>query len=308
MEPSLEQELVNKVTDLLTILSKRDALTIFLLAKDGLNAEADTPQKIGLTRKQYYTRLKQLVDTGLIDKSGNAYLHTTLGTFVYQQHILELMQHVSNAKQMKMVDILKRSTEFSEGDIAEFVGKIAGLNLETTIYRQVRFAATYEQMVSDVIEQLEFAKSEILLASRFQNDVIINNMLRKADAGVNVRLLVDKEIIQNYIRNAGEKLKIVDKNSIERLTVAVNPYYPRFPNVGRKIGNVPFCILIVDRKRVGLEIIDRFDIDKFKYAFFTKEEVFADEVRKIFESWWLRAEEDNPNSIQKLFEETVKSK
>lgn len=308
MDPVLEPKLVNQLTDLLTILSKKDALTIFLLAKDGLKAEADTPDKIGLTRKQYYTRLKQLVDTGLIDKYDDVYVHTTLGTFVHQKHLLELIEQVKNTEQMKMVDTLKRTRQFSEDDITSFVGKITGMNLETTIYRQLRFATTYEQMVSNVIEQVEFAKSEILLASRFQNDIIINNMLRKADAGVNVKIIADKEIIRNYLRNSGEKLQAVDKNSMERLAVAVNPYYPKFPNVGRRLGNVPFCILLVDRKRVGIEIIDRFDSDKFKYAFFVKEETFADEVRKIFDSWWVDAEEDNPDSLQKLFEETVTSK
>lgn len=305
MKQSLEPELVNKVADLLTILSKRDALAIFLLAKDGLKAEADTPQKIGLTRKQYYTRLKQLVDTGLIDKSGNVYAHTTLGTFVHQKHILEMVEHVRNAKQMEMVDALKRTKHFSEDDIANFVGKISGVSIATSAVPQIRFAATYEHMVSDVIELVQLCKSEILLASRFQNDVIINNILLKANAGVNVRIIGDTNLIRSYIKNAGEKLKVIDKHSIERIIVSGNPWYPKNVNADRKLRNVPFSIIIVDGKGVGLEIVDRFESNKFKHALFVKDEAFAQEMKKIFDAWWASADEDN---LLKLVEEMVTSK
>ncbi len=308
MNTALEHELVNKATGLLSVLSKNDAFAIFMLAKDGLKAETDTPQKIGLTRKQYYTRLKQLVDAGLIDKSGDTYLHTTLGTFVHQKHILELLEHIRNVKQMKMIDTLKRTQQFSEDDIAKFVGKLTGSSLQTSTIPQVRFSTSYEQMVSDVIEQVQFCKSEILLASRFQNDLIINNMVRKADSGVNVRLIVDKDIIRNYALNEGQKVQAMDKNTIERLTVALNPYYPRVPNVSRRLADVPFCILIVDRERVGVEVMDRFDSNKFKYVFFVKDKMFAEEVRKVFESWWVNTEEDDFNSLQKLVAETITSR
>jgi len=131
MNTVLEHELVNRTTDLLSILSKKDALTIFLLAKDGLKAQTDTPQKIGLTRKQYYTRLKQLVDCGLIDKYGDTYQHTTLGAIIHQEHVLQLLEHVRNVKQMKMVDALKRTRQFSEDDIAKFVDKTTDAVLPT---------------------------------------------------------------------------------------------------------------------------------------------------------------------------------
>jgi hypothetical protein len=219
-----------------------------------------------------------------------------------------MLGHVRNAKQMEMVDTLKRTKQFSEDDITDFVGKITGASLQTSVIPQVRFSTSYEQMVSDVIEQIQFCKSEILLASRFQNDLIINNLLRKAGSGVNVKLIVDKEIIRNYARNTEEKLRVNDRNSIERLMVALNPHYPVAPNMIRKLSNIPFCVLIIDRERVGVEIIDRLESDKFKYVFFVKDKAFAEEVRKIFETFWTNAEEDNVGTLQKILEEVITSK
>ncbi len=300
MKETLDHELVNNTTNLLSILSKKDAMSIFLLAKSGLKAESDTPPRIGLTRKQYYTRLKQLVDIGLIYKSGDVYVHTTLGTFVHQKHLMGLLEHLRNAKQMKMVDTLKRTRNFSEDEIAKFIGKLTA-GCHTTSASPTRFVTTLEDMVSDVIEQIQHSRSEILLASRFQNDLIIDNILHKSNSGVSIRMIVDTNTIRNSINNVRQKLLAKDKQSMEHF-VARDRLYPQRVMANRKLRDVPFCILVVDGKSVGLEIVDRFDSDKFKYALFVEDKLFAEEMRKVFESWWAGAHQDN---IQKLFEEML---
>ncbi len=285
IDPALEHEIVNKATGLLSILSKKDALSIFLLAKDGLKAETDTPQKIGLTRKQYYTRLKQLVDAGLIDKSGDIYLHTTLGTFVHQKHILELLEHVKNVKQMKMIDTLKRTSQFSEEDIAKFVGKIAGGNLVTKASASCRVMWSYEDMISTAIERINFAESEILLVSRFTNDMIINAMIRKANAGVDAKVIADTDLVVQFIRSATEKLQVVDKNSLERINVVGNPWYPA-GNVQRKYTRIPFSFMIFDGKEAGVEFVDSHSPDKFIGSMLVKDEMFCRELKTQFNKIW----------------------
>ncbi len=43
---------LQQMGEVMSVLSKYDALSIFVLAKNGLKSELDTPQKIGLTKKQ----------------------------------------------------------------------------------------------------------------------------------------------------------------------------------------------------------------------------------------------------------------
>lgn len=300
MKPSLEPELVNKVTDLLTVLSKKDALTIFLLAKDGLNAEADTPQKIGLTRKQYYTRLKQLVDANLIDKSGNAYVHTTLGTFVYQQHILELMAGVKSTKEMKMVDILKRARQFSENDIANFVGKITGVSTARSLLSSYRVIWSWEDMVSTVVERVNFAETEILLASRFTSEIIINAMIMKANAGVDVKVIADTELVKGFLSIASRKLQVLDKNSLERLNVVGNPWYPS-GNAKRVYTDIPFSFIIFDCKEAYVELVDSHNVDKFSGCMLVNDERFCQELKTQFNKLWSAASDD----LTKLLEAAI---
>ena len=70
-------------------------------------------------------------------------------------------------------------------------------------------------MVSTIVERIEFCKSEILLASRFTNEVIINNILRKARAGVNVKVLAEKSLVEQFFSEQNKYL-IDDKNNVER--------------------------------------------------------------------------------------------
>lgn len=106
---------------LLSILSRIDTLKLFLLAKNGFKAETDTARKTGLTRKQYYTRLKLLTNSGLIEKRDGSYLHTTMGNFVYEKQLISLLEAIKNAKQMRMIDVLKRARTFSEEEISNVV-------------------------------------------------------------------------------------------------------------------------------------------------------------------------------------------
>ncbi len=301
MDSVLEHEIVNKATALLSILSKKDALSIFLLAKDGLKAETDTPQQIGLTRKQYYTRLKQLVDAGLIDKSGDTYLHTTLGTFVHQRHLLELLEQIRNIKQMKMIDTLKRTSQFSEDEIANFVGKIAGIAPATKVSPKVEVIWSYEDMVSTIIERTEFCKNEILLATRFLNEIIINNVLRKAKSGVNVKVLADVSLVKQYVDAENKSLALIDKNTTERVNVVGNPWYPG--NVSRRLAKIPFCMIILDGKEVGIELIDWNEPQKFNGVVFIKDENTCGALIDFYQKLWNGASED----IAKVLESSESS-
>jgi len=108
------KQILKDVTKLLSIISKQDALLIFSIAKDGMESSSMNYNKMGLTRKQYYTRLMQLKREGLIERNGNFYYHTTLGTFIYENCVNMLLAAIRNRKYMAMVDVLKHSNYFSQ--------------------------------------------------------------------------------------------------------------------------------------------------------------------------------------------------
>ena len=305
-----DQEAMKSSTKLLSVLSKKDNLSIFIFAKDGLKAESSTMQNLGLSRKVYYTGLRQLIDAGLISKSEGAYSYTTLGGIIYQGHIVRLIEEMKNKQQIMMIDTLKNSKEFSEEDITNFVDRIthsrSGMNAEAP--PKIEIAWTYQDMVSAIVERVQLCKNEILLASRSFNEIIINNILRKANSGIDVKVISDSSLVKQYIEAEGRGLSLNDKNSSERIKVVSNPWYPG--KVKRRVARIPFSIIVLDGKDVGVEVVDWNEPKKFYGVIFIREEKTSKTMLNFYNKMWDAATEgetpagtkDTPSSAIKLAE------
>ena len=291
-------KLLAKLMDVLSVLSKNDALTIFLMTEEGIRSELDTPTKIGLTKKQYYTRLKQLVDLGLVVKNNESYIQTAFGKIVYQKHILGLTNNIKNSKYLQMIDVLKANPKFNDRDIMEFISKVEpqiNTDLQESSRKNSTVVSSYEDMIRKILEIIEFAQNEILLVTRFQNDLIINSILKKASSGVNVKILADSGMVKEYF----EKEAVVksDKNKTEREKVVSNPFYPS--KTDRRYVRVPFCLLVVDNKFVGLEIADITESGKFKTAIFAEDPILSSSMIALFNNLWQKSDVNPPKLVTK---------
>lgn len=287
-------QLVSKLAETLSILSKSDALLIFLSAKDGLASELDTPQKIGLTKKQYYTRLKQLVEHGLLSKNESKYFHTAFGSIIYNKHLMGLVDSMKISKELEMIDLLKRSSKFKTDEISNFVAKLhPEMNRhDSSAARHFKTVVSFDSMVQKVVSMIEFAEKEIILATRFQNELIINSILKQATKGIEIKILSDVGMVDGYFQAEKGKIKTNDKNAKERINVVANPFYPS--KIERRYSKVPYCILIVDQKEIGMELVNNYEPGKFKMAIFGEDSELSSQVRNEFESLWERASANPP--------------
>lgn len=289
---------LQKISDVLSILSKPDALLLFIMSKDGLKSELETHSKIGLTKKQYYTRLKQLADVGLITKNTATYAHTAFGNMVYQKHFLELVGNIKSLKHFEMIDVLKQSSNFKLEDISEFLSKISpnsnltSPNLESKNNSIV--TKSYDDMVSKVLQIVEFAQNEIILMGRFRNDHIINMLLKKANMGVSVKVLADTNTVKTFFENETDVLRD-DKNKKERITTVSNPFYPS--KVDRRYIETPFSLLLVDGKIVGMEVVDTYHPKNFLMAAFMEDSSLCSSMRNTFDNLWKKASTNPPQIV-----------
>jgi len=285
-----DQTTVKNSLKLLSVLSRRDNLAIFMsaAAENGLSADLTAPQQLGIPKKTYYTRLKQLITAGLVRKSEGAYIHTTLGSIVYQKH-LELMHQVRNTKHFKMIDALKASKDFSDEDIKGFVGKLISENNNSIQYSDnnvhVDIIWKYEDMVAAIIQRIELCKDEILLASKYTNELIINSMLHKVQAGVKAKVISDKSLVRKFFEQFQQNMVgIKDKNTAERSTVVGNPWYPG--NIDRRAADLPFSMIVLDRKEVGIELIHANDTKTFNGVIFVRDEKIAQAMTSYYQKIW----------------------
>ncbi len=289
---------LQKISEVLSILSKPDALVLFIMTKDGLKSELETHTQVGLTKKQYYTRLKQLTDVGLITKNASAYVHTAFGTMVYQKHFLGLVGNIKSLKHFEMIDVLKQSSNFKLEDISEFLAKISpdsnlnSMDLKRE-YNSV-IARSYDDMISKVLQVIEFAQKEIILMGRFRNDHIINMLLKKANMGISVKVLADTNTVKGFFANESGAL-VDDKNKKERIDTVSNPFYPS--KVDRRYIETPFSLLLVDGKLVGMEMVDTYNMKNFLMAVFMEDAHLCSSMRDMFDDLWKKASMTPPQIV-----------
>jgi hypothetical protein len=139
---------------------------------------------------------------------------------------------------------------------------------------------------------IELAKDQVVLVTRFTNDLIINSLLKKANAGLKVKILADTKLVESFIRNSGDKISLDDKNKNERIKVVANPFYPS--RADRKYVQVPFCLIIVDNKYIGMELADSYGPDKFTMAVFLNDPMISAEMMKLFDHLWQKSSTSPP--------------
>jgi predicted transcriptional regulator len=295
MKLTLDRELIKKSAKLLSVLSHWDNLSIFMFASSGqLMAETASLQKLKLSRKVYYTRLKQLIDAGLVEKAEGTYRHTSLGNIIYQNHIVRLVEELKNTKQLRIIDTLTHAGQFSEDDIARFVSQISGspsdffitdtMSSSSSSPAKIEVAWNYQDMLSAIVQRVESCKSEILLATRSFNEVIINSILRKANSGIDVKVLADSSLVKQYAEVADNNLIKLNRNSSESLDTITGPWH--FKKIQRRLTTIPCSMIVFDGAEVGIEIVNGNEPTQFYSTIFIKDERTSKTMVDFYHKMW----------------------
>lgn len=102
------------ISDTLRALSDDKSLVLFNMSTFTLSRDTGAVMtKLGLTRKQYYSRMNRLIDAGLVMRKSGKYFLTSFGKVVYESHML-IGQAVENYWKLKAIDSIETSLPDSE--------------------------------------------------------------------------------------------------------------------------------------------------------------------------------------------------
>jgi predicted transcriptional regulator len=121
--------------DILNAIADEKALALF----DAIvGSEYDTEMlitKVGLSRKEYYSRISRLVKVGLASRQRGKYSLTMLGQIVYQAQ-LAIDHAVDISPKLKAVDMLKNSSKIPEGERNKVINFLLSNELNKNILLQ----------------------------------------------------------------------------------------------------------------------------------------------------------------------------
>jgi len=102
------------ISDVLRALSDDKSLTLFNMVAFTLSRDTEAVlKKLGIGRKQYYSRMIRLINAGLVTRKSGKYFLTSFGKVIYQIHIL-IGQAIENYWKLRAIDSLESKISFND--------------------------------------------------------------------------------------------------------------------------------------------------------------------------------------------------
>ena len=111
------------VEDVLKAVSDSKSLDMFRsIAKGSVESEVLKETK-GLSKKQYYLRMRQLLKVGLVQRSKGRFSLTCLGAVVYHAQLI-VEKGVNNYWKLKAIDSIQSSAEIGQHERTKLIKTI----------------------------------------------------------------------------------------------------------------------------------------------------------------------------------------
>jgi len=286
-----EASFIMGMKEILDFLANEDALKIFSAAKDGIVSSTKAIEELGVTEKRYYTRLRELLKAGLIEKTEGMYRYTAFGKLLFEILFKRLRYVLANRDRLELLDKLVSSTAISSAEVDEIAAVILdkrgviGFTDLLGAFRPVEVVGTYEELKSALIRLIEKAEREIYMATRYTDSSVTETVLRVYGRGVKMFFLDgDKMNLSRKMQMLGvliSKPKMV-KNLHDFLSS---------PNVAVKYVDLPSSFLVVDEKYAGIEIMNPIT-NTFLLGLIFQSKTICVRLIEIFKALWEKAGED----------------
>ena len=252
--------------EVFAILADKQSVEILNTASTGLRSYSEG---IGSqTKKQYYVRLKRLVDIGLIEKRQSIYKLTSFGSIVYENHLKTMDKIIPNYWQIKSFDILKSRNDFpveqKERIINEYV-ETNGLKgvINTTHLSSFSVVKRFDDLVVEILKVLDNAEKEVYFATRYHDPHVSSKVFEKLAKGVTIHIL-DGNPEQITVENRLAAIIRTPPNRetaemVKKITTSSRFDLKRLPNL-------PQSFMVVDGIQVVYDTVNVINPEQFSIA------------------------------------------
>ena len=252
--------------DVFGLLGDRQSVEILIASSAGLQS---TSNGIGnQTKKQYYVRLKRLVDFGLIEKHQSIYKLTSFGSIVYENHLKTMDKIIPNYWQIKSIDVLKSRHDFPP----EQKEKIMNEYIETTNMNEVLNATQlssfsvvkkFDDLIVEVLKVMDNAEKEIYFATRYHDPYVSTKVFEKFSKGVTIHIL-DGNPEQISVES---RLAAIIRTPPNRETAQMVKKITRSPRFDlKRLPELPLSFMVVDGIQVVYDTVNFINPEQFTIA------------------------------------------
>ncbi len=272
---------VEGVADLFKVLSKPDALKMLSRTGMGIENSAYAMEELGLTQKRYYSRLKELVDTGLVRKRDGVYRQTALGRMVYDCFLPAMGKVFDAREEVELIVYLEGTKIDSE------VKKRILDELEIPSFAEstkIKLLIDYEDLAVTAIDLYDSAEESVLLASNYFDMRVIEAFFRASERGITNRVIMGKNRQSSKIQKLRSMLSVTFAKILIDFAsnTAELKYTVRF-------ADLPYTFCVVDGHLNLIEFSNPLN-EGFIVALSIDDRGIGDKFTKLFEMFWEASE------------------
>ena len=277
-------EVNGKLAPLFKVLSKPDALKILSRVGQEIRNSTYTMEELNLTPKKYYTRLRELMNEGLVRKKDDVYRQTALGRIMYNRFLPAMGKAVDAKGELELIVSLE-GTEL-ENEVRKRIEEELGIPIFTDS-TNVKLLGDYEALAIEVIDLYDSAEESVLLASNYVDVRVIEAFLRAVDRGVTNRAMMGKNRQSSKIQSLRMMLSVTFARTI--INFASNT--EELKNTVRFV-DLPYTFCVVDGRRSIIEFSDTIN-DSFIAALSVDDRDIGEKFTKFYETLWNAGESNS---------------
>ncbi len=294
---------ITETSELFTVLSNVDAIRIFLYAQKGITNSTHAIKDLNLTPKRFYSRLKELIDTGIIIKEEGKYSLTPKG-FVLSKIGYTLFEVLNNKDRIELILNLSQSKSLTSEERVKVnnlllenseISKIIGPIVNGISYGKVETISTYEVLVSRLNEEVMNSKKAVKIATTYFEPLTLDTAVKTIQSGVLMQCLMSKKTMSKKITKLRMLLSpksILSMLDLLKASGDINRVY-------REV-EVPFSYAVLDGERCFFEFPQIGD-DDFSIAFYLIDRNVADKFQKHFDITWKENDKTTSNELFSSF-------
>jgi len=297
----VSDDTIGQGVHLLSALSNEDALRIFLYTDQGIRNSTQAIKDLGLTQKRYYSRLKGLIEVGLIEKVEGSYVYTPIGRML-RKIGTSLFGVLENRDKIDVLYNLTQSGALSDDERFKISSMIKeNLEIEPLLVSMVDGVSSssvkkfveYDEGVKQLIKDINNAEKSVLLASNYIDARVVDAQIKAHRRGVEFKVLLSRETMSSKLN----KLKLllspnVFLNLLEFSKITSNDNWFREADI-----SFSFCVVdgykcYFELPPVGLE---------FSIGFYLHDEKTSKRFTNFFNNIWEQSGELYKDSLSRLF-------
>ena len=252
--------------DVFALLGDKQSVEILSASYSGLQS---TSNGIGTqTKKQYYVRLKRLVDMGLIEKHQSIYKLTSFGSIVYENHLKTMDKIIPNYWQIKSIDVLKSRGDFppeqKEKIMNEYI-ETTNMNgvLNATQLSSFSIVKRFDDLIVEVLKVMDNAEKEIYFATRYHDPYVSTKVFEKFSKGVTIHIL-DGNPEQISVES---RLAAIIRTPPNRETAEMVKKITRSSRFDlKRLPELPLSFMVVDGIQVVYDTVNFINPEQFTIA------------------------------------------